>query len=285
MARQGPGCRRGACRVERRSRPASASGAPWRLRPGALGTCTRGGACLRRFGWARCRLRSHEQRRRACEITVPCLHRAGEHISAGWARCPSLRAGPEGKPEGRGVLGARQDGPEDLDPETLEERVKEKARLKEEKAAIAAEKARLKAEKKKLRCARPRWRAGRAAIACWHAVVGLFRFFFLLHAKAGAVLQLLWEAAHVESGGVLVQWLPAEGAAVCARSRPEALSSAGAALPGRCWRIAACRSGSGLGGNAQGMRYIGPGARVAVQHRASSGACRTLPVPVISNCA
>jgi len=99
------------------------------------------------------------------------------------------------------------------------------------------------------------------------------------------VLQLLLEAAHVESGGVLVQWLPAEGAAVCARSRPEALSSAGAALPGRRWRIAACRSGSGLGGNAQGMRYIGPGARVAVQHRASSGACRTLPVPVISNCA
>ncbi|KAK9839773.1 hypothetical protein WJX81_000473 [Elliptochloris bilobata] len=43
------------------------------------------------------------------------------------------------------------DGPEDLDPEALEERVKEKARLKEEKAAIAAEKARLKAEKKKLR--------------------------------------------------------------------------------------------------------------------------------------
>ena len=46
-----------------------------------------------------------------------------------------------------------QDGPEDLDPEALEARVKEKAQQREEKAKIAAEKARLKAEKKKLRCA------------------------------------------------------------------------------------------------------------------------------------
>ena len=70
-----------------------------------------------------------------------------------------------------------QDGPEDLDPEELEARVKEKAQQREEKAKIAAEKARLKAEKKKLRCAPPNLPpfilfnlfSGKAAVLGMHA--------------------------------------------------------------------------------------------------------------------
>jgi hypothetical protein len=190
-------------------------------------------------GWERCRLRRGEAQRRACDRECRARTALSNTRSAGRGRCMSLCAGPKGE----GGSADRQDGPEDLDPETLEERVKEKARLKEEKAAIAAEKARLKAEKKKLRCAGPRPRAARAAVAHCLAVVGSS------FAACGGerVLQLLMRTAHVEWGGGLVRWLPAEVAAVCARSRPEALSSAGSALPGRWWRIAACRSGAGQG--------------------------------------